>query len=549
MSDTEVMPNTWCKAKISEITAVNPTLDKAGIPDDLDVSFVPMPAVQAENGIIDVSGIRKFSEVRKGYTPFREGDVLFAKITPCMENGKMAVVPQVRNGIGFGSTEFHVLRAQSGVCAKYVYYYVSSQPFRRVAEHNMSGAVGQRRVTTPYLSACDAPLPPTNEQHRVVAKIEELFSELDKGIENLKTARVQLKVYRQALLKHAFEGKLTAQWRAENQDKLETADTLLKRIQQERAQRYQQQLTDWQKSPSVPLLQRGKPTSAAASVPHFEKGGLGGISVGTAQLPKPKAPKPLSPLTAEELAELPELPEGWAYTRVGALIDDPAYGTSKKCDYEIEGVGVLRIPNVISGKVDASDLKFAQFTPDEIATYKLSGGDILIIRSNGSVSIVGRCALVSDADVDYLYAGYLIRLRPILRLVEPGFLLNTFSLHAIRKQIEQKAKSTSGVNNINTGEIQSLVVALCGIEEQKQIQMEIEARLSKADQLDQTITTSLQQAEALRQSILKKAFSGQLVPQDPHDEPASALLARIKAENMRHTEKSKKSMSRSMQNE
>ena len=182
-------------------------------------------------------------------------------------------------------------------------------------------------------------------------------------------------------------------------------------------------------------------------------------------------------------------------------------------------------------------MKFAQFTADEIATYKLNGGDILIIRSNGSVSIVGRCALVSGADLDYLYAGYLIRLRPHQRLVLPEYLLNTFSLHSVRKQIEQKAKSTSGVNNINTGEIQSLVVALCGIEEQKQIQKEIESRLSAVDQLDQTITTSLQQAEALRQSILKKAFSGQLVPQDPTDEPASALLARIKAQKAAHATK------------
>ena len=108
-------------------------------------------------------------------------------------------------------------------------------------------------------------------------------------------------------------------------------------------------------------------------------------------------------------------------------------------------------------------------------------------------------------------------------------------------------KSTSGVNNINTGEIQSLVVAICGIEEQKRIQMEIEASLSEVDQLELTLITSLQQSEALRQSILKKAFSGQLVVQDANDEPASALLARIRAEKMEHTRASKGS--RSKQNE
>jgi len=425
----------------------------------------------------------------------------------------------------------YLIRFKPYINTQYFKYFLDSPYYwKEIADNKLGIAVPN--VNASKLTEIPIPLPPENEQHRIVAKIEELFSELDKGIENLKTAQVQLKVYRQALLKHAFEGKLTAQWREQNRDQLETAAALLQRIQQERAQRYQQQLADWEKSksPSVPLLQRGKTTRAAASVPHFDKGGLGGISGNTAGLSKPKAPKPLPPLTAEELAELPELPEGWVYTRVGALIDDPAYGTSKKCDYEVDGLGVLRIPNVISGKVDATDLKFAQFTPDEIATYKLGVGDILIIRSNGSVSIVGRCALVSEADVDYLYAGYLIRLRPHRRLVEPGFLLNTFSLHATRKQIEQKAKSTSGVNNINTGEIQSLVVALCGIEEQKQIQMEIEARLSEVDQLELTLATSLQQAEALHQSILKRAFSGQLVPQDPHDEPASALLARIRAE-------------------
>ena len=118
----------------------------------------------------------------------------------------------------------------------------------------------------------DIPFPPLNEQHRIVAKIEELFSELDKGVENLKTAREQLKVYRQGLLKHAFEGKLTVQWRKANRDKLETADALLKRIQTERAQRYQQELEKWEAA--------GKQGS------------------------KPKAPKMLPPLTAEELAEL-----------------------------------------------------------------------------------------------------------------------------------------------------------------------------------------------------------------------------------------------------
>ena len=491
------LPAGWEKAELSEICLVNPTIDKSAIADDLAVSFVPMPAVEAENGAVDVSATRKFGDVKKGYTPFREGDVLFAKITPCMENGKMAVVPALHNGLGFGSTEFHVLRAHPGISPQFVYHFVSSRSFRHVAEHNMSGAVGQRRVTTPYLSACTIPVPPTAEQHRIVAKIEELFSELDQGVASLKTAREQLKVYRQSLLKNAFEGKLTAAWRAAHRNQLETAAALQQRIARERQARYQQQLADWQ-------------TAGQAG-------------------PKPKTPKPLPPLTAEELAELPELPEGWGWVKLGALIDEPAYGTSKKCDYETAGVGVLRIPNVVSGKVDATDLKFAQFSPEETAAYRLETGDLLMIRSNGSVSIVGKCALVSPPDTAYLYAGYLIRLRPLQPLVQPAYLAQLLSSHELRKQIEYKAKSTSGVNNINSGEIQSLVLPICGLTEQKLILAELESKLSEADQLDQTLATALQQADALRQSILKKAFCGQLVAQDPNDEPATALLERIRA--------------------
>lgn len=499
MDNIGVLPRTWCNAKISEITSVNPTIDKAGIPDDLDISFVPMPAVQAESGIIDVSGKRKFLEVKKGYTPFLEGDVLFAKITPCMENGKMAVVPEVRNGIGFGSTEFHVLRAFSGVIAKYVYYYVSSQAFRREAEHNMSGAVGQRRVTTPFLSACEVPLPPTNEQHRIVAKIEELFSELDKGIENLKTAQAQLKVYRQALLKHAFEGKLTAQWRAENRDKLESAEALLKRIQAERAQRFQQQLAEWEAA--------GKQGS------------------------KPKAPKTLEPLTAEELAELPELPEGWGWTRLGNTnvdISDGPFGSNlKSSDYVASGVQVIRLENIGSLEFIESKKSFVTEAKYELLkNHTVSSGDIIFssfITENVRVALlpssIKRAINKADCFCIRLHGDTLNKVFAVLFL----------STRHVFKQLEAQIHGV-GRPRINTTQLKEVAIPVCGIQEQQAIIAQVEARLSEADQLDQTITTSLQQAEALRQSILKKAFSGQLVEQDPHDEPASALLARIKAE-------------------
>ena len=351
-------------------------------------------------------------------------------------------------------------------------------------------------------------LPPAAEQHRIVAKIEELFSELDKGIESLKTTREQLKLYRQAVLKHAFEGKLTEQWREENKDKLEPADQLLARITKDRETRYQQQLRDWK-----------------AAVKTWEAKGQPGKKPS-----RPKRPNSLAAISAQEEKTLAKLPMGWAHTRLGEIIDEPKYGTSKKCDYDIDGMGVLRIPNVAHGTVDAADLKFAQFDDDEIETYKLKTGDILTIRSNGSVSLVGKCALISEREEHYLYAGYLIRLRPNHQLIAPEFLISVLSGHFLRMQIEGKAKSTSGVNNINSGEIQHLIVPVCTMAEQKELMKHLASTLSSIDATESEIEEQILRSETLRQSVLKNAFSGQLVEQDPNDEPASVLLERIKAE-------------------
>ncbi len=371
----------------------------------------------------------------------------------------------------------------------YLYYFISHR-LSEITKDNRGSTIRYIRIGN--LTDYDVTFPCEQAQHRIVAKIEELFSELDKGIENLKTARVQLKVYRQALLKHAFEGKLTAQWRAENQDKLETAAALQQRIQQERAQRYQQQLADWQTNGSS----------------------------------KPKAPKFLPPLTAEELAELPELPEGWIGARLGWMTCSVEYGTSAK-SAETGSCPVLRMGNIQNGKFDWTDLVFTD-DENEIAKYLLNEGDVLFNRTN-SPELVGKSAIFKSKYAA-IFAGYLIRVNQIETIAESQY-LNYFLNSHIAKQHGNTVK-TDGVNqsNINGEKLVNYPFPFCSLEEQKVIVGLLDAKLSEVDQLDQTLTTSLQQSEALRQSILKKAFSGQLVPQDPHDEPASVLLARIKAE-------------------
>lgn len=193
---------------LSEAVAVNPKIDRAQLADDTEISFVPMAAVGAADGSIDASTVRPYAEVKKGYTHFRENDVLFAKVTPCMENGKMAVARNLKNGMGFGSTEFHVLRPRDGVDPHYVYHFVSSQTFRKEAARHMTGAVGLRRVPSTFLESAEIPLPPLGVQREIVAELEKQFSRLDEAVANLQRVKANLKRYKASVLKAAVEGRL-----------------------------------------------------------------------------------------------------------------------------------------------------------------------------------------------------------------------------------------------------------------------------------------------------------------------------------------------------
>ncbi|MDA8427696.1 MAG: restriction endonuclease subunit S [Geobacteraceae bacterium] len=355
-----------------------------------------------------------------------------------------------------------------------------------------------------HLAKSNFPLPPLPEQLRIVAKLEELLSELDKGIESFKTAREQLKVYRQALLKHAFEGKLTAKWREENKDKLETAEVLLKRIQAERAERHRQQMKEWEKA-----------------VKGWEKGGKQGSKPG-----KPSKPKEMSPLTADELAELPDLPNGWGWVRVDEIADKVTDGEHITPKRTPSGYYLLSARNIQNGSLALSDVDYVPVDEYERIKQRCNPeeGDILISCS-GSVGRV--CRVANNIEFVMVRSVALVKMQTLKK--NSKFFEYLFQSPLLQKQIERGKKATAQAN-LFLAPICALRVIICSSEEQQLIIQAIDTSFSEVDQLDQTITTALQQAETLRQSILKKAFSGQLVPQDPNDEPASKLLARIKAE-------------------
>ena len=362
-------------------------------------------------------------------------------------------------------------------------------------------------------------LPSRKTQDLVVAKIEELFSELDKGIERLKTAREQLKVYRQALLKHAFEGKLTEQWRKDNADKLETADQLLERIKQEREARYQQQLEEWK-----------------AAVKQWEADGKEGK--------KPRRPaafKELSPISQIELDVLPVLPDTWTYHRLAEIAQigsGMSVSKNRKLENPIE-VPYLRVANVQRGGLVLDEVKTMLIEEEKLKDHLLEKWDVLF-NEGGDRDKLGRGWVWESQTEQCITQNHVFRATTYLGgEMHSKFVSHWGNTHG-QDYFEKGGKQTTNLASINKTVLSMFPVPVPPVEEQEQIITLLEEKISTLESFETDIDKSLQMSEALRQSILKKAFSGQLAPQDPDDEPVSLLLDRIAKEKEEAAAKAKK---------
>ncbi|MBC8320130.1 MAG: restriction endonuclease subunit S [Bacteroidetes bacterium] len=357
----------------------------------------------------------------------------------------------------------------------------------------------QPQITRTSISPLDFPIPPVPEQHLIVTKIEELFSELDNAVTNLKKVKAQLKVYRQSVLKWAFEGRLTEEWRKNN--KTEPIESFIERISEEKECKYNKQLEVWDDT-----------------VNEWEKGGRQGKRPN-----KPSKISEIQELSKEELSGLEQIPNNWIWVRLGELTWSVKDGPHYSPKYEDEGIPFISGGNVRPEGVNFENTKY-------ISTdlhYELSKrcipeyGDILYTKG-GTTGI----ARVNTYKIDFNVWVHVAVLK-ITKSIYPFYLQNVLNSPFCYRQSQ---KYTHGVGNQDLGltRMVNIILPLCCIEEQHQIVKEIENRISVADNLEITIDQSLKQSEALRQSILKRAFEGKLVPQDPNDEPAEVLLESIK---------------------
>ena len=200
----------WPMARLSDVAQVNPRRDSRlrSLRDDLRVTFVPMAAVDEVTGTIAAPEVRPLATVRKGFTPFVEGDVIFAKITPCMQNGKSAIAQGLVNGLGFGSTEFHVLRPGPNVLPQWLWCFVRQHSFREEARRYFRGSAGQQRVPATFIELHKIPVPSLQEQRRTVAKIHEAFERLCEIRKLQEQIHQEAAALDQAVLHKAFAGEL-----------------------------------------------------------------------------------------------------------------------------------------------------------------------------------------------------------------------------------------------------------------------------------------------------------------------------------------------------
>ncbi|WP_116086454.1 restriction endonuclease subunit S [Tropicimonas sp. IMCC34011] len=466
------------------------------------------PMNVSRNGALDLSDVKtvppEFNEKR-----LKRGDVLFNNTNSPELVGKTAFVTERGSELAF-SNHMTQVKVAEGVSAEFLavqFHYLWAQKyfFHRCVKHVNQASISATELATRIPFVC----PPTNEQRRIVERIEAMFDEIDHGVENLKKARATLGLYRQSLLKSAFEGRLTADWRARNADKLPPPETLLARLEAERDTWHEAEFQRWQDDVAQWEDRGGKDPKRR----------------------KPEAYKSGDALTEEELSVLPDLPPEWLFVR----LNDIAYigsgmsvSKSRKHEDPVE-IPYLRVANVQRGFLELDEIKTMLIERSQLAGLQLREWDILF-NEGGDRDKLGR-GWIWEMQVDpCITQNHVFRGTPFRTDKDWSIYISQWGNSYGRDYFETGGKQTTNLASINKTVLKALPVPICAPEEQAEITRILDERLSAADALEAEIDAGMTRAEALRQSILKQAFSGKLVPQDPKDEPAATLLARIKAE-------------------
>ncbi|HIF9242971.1 TPA: restriction endonuclease subunit S [Photobacterium damselae] len=393
--------------------------------------------------------------------------------------------------LGKSACYFNLLH---GISKDYIKRLIESPYFRNYAFSVATGStiknLGLRAMNNFVLA-----VPSEAEQHRIVAKVDELMAlcdQLEQQTEaSIEAHQLLVTTLLNTLTNSADADELMENWAriSEHFDTLFTTEESIEQLKQ----------TILQLAVMGKLVPQD-PNDEPASV-LLER-----IAEEKAQLIKEKKIKKQKalPLIADD--EKPfALPKGWEWCRFGQVFVDLKYGTSKKSDYKIDGVPVLRIPNIVGGRIDLKDLKYSAMSDKELSDLELKKGDLLLIRSNGSLGIVGRSTVVDTDLENTVYAGYLVRARMITNSMNSNYLKSALDSLDVRRQIEDPIRSTSGVKNVNSTEISNLLIPLAPKNEQLRINEKVEDLYLMCDQLKDKLKESQTTQLHLTDAIVEQA--------------------------------------------
>ena len=368
------------------------------------------------------------------------------------------------------------------------------------------------RIKASTLAGYPLPIAPFPEQNRIVEEIERRFSQLDAGVAALERAKANLKNYRASVLQAACEGRLVpteAELARTEGREYEPADQLLTRILKERR-------ATWEARQLAQMEAQGK-------VPKDDKW-------------KAKYKEPAGPDTSK----LPELPEGWVWARVeqlasfepNAITDGPFGSNLKTAHYTSAGPRVVRLQNIGDGVFIDVTTHISQEHYETLLKHRIEAGDLVIAALGARPP---RACVIPPSIGPAIVKADCIRFHPEQQLASSHYLNYALNAESTRTRMETIVHGV-GRPRLNLGEIKAIALPIPPMDEHLRIVAEVEDRLSVLDKLEAAITANLKRAERLRQAVLKQAFEGELVPQDPNDEPASVLLERIRQERARKAE-------------
>lgn len=421
------------------------------------------------------------------------GDIVISRA------GSVGVSALLRRPLPLAVFASYLIRFKvSGVAPEYIALYLQTPDYWDAVSKSASG-IAMPNVNAKKLAALPVPVAPGAEQPRIVVRVEALFAKLDDGVAALKRAEANLQRYRASVLKAAVEGQLTARWRSENPPD-ETGEELLRRILGERRKRWEEEQ-------------------------------LAGFAAKGRKPPRNWQSKYKEPV-APDTADLPPLPEGWCWATVdqaarviGGLTKNPARGEiATRYPY-------LRVANVYADRLKLDDVKTIGVAESELERVLLRAGDLLVVEGNGSAEQIGRVAEWQGELTTCCHQNHLIKVRcDHDRACLPRWLLLWLLSPLGRRTVLDKASSTSGLYTLSLSKVRALPFPLAPWREQIEA-AKLADSLREAGRLARgRVREGLDaQSAALRQSILKRAFEGRLVPQDPDDEPAAVLLERIRA--------------------